>query len=407
MTQYDTTENEEALWRNKNFLLLWGGTTLSSFGMQMYTIAIPLFIYQMTQSPLAMSTMRAIEFFPNIILGILAGAIVDRYNRKKVMQLASFIQIVSMILLIVFVSTDQLQLWQLFLIGFMLSSAGYTLGNAQHSVMPQLISKEQLTSANAKMSFIQTFIQTIGPGIAGSFIVIFSFTSIFGIYFICLICLFICIQFLQLPTSTINHSPTSSIRKEIKEGIDELFHNKTLLTPTLAVIFINLASSLVVGVLVFYVVDNLNSNEKQIGWMFSISAIGGLVATLVISLLRKRLGRGNLFTYCLLIDVCSVLILVVAPTWWVVGIALAIRNFSTTISNIVYFTIRQEFTPNHLLGRVAGTSSMMMKLTLPLGLFLSGLWAEMLPISLLFILSAFLFLLLFFILYFHPFRKLS
>ncbi|MDQ0174726.1 hypothetical protein [Bacillus chungangensis] len=55
--------------------------------------------------------------------------------------------------------------------------------------------------------------------------------------------------------------------------------------------------------------------------------------------------------------------------------------------NVISFTIRQEFTPNHLLGRVSGTASTFMKLSLPLGMLLSGLWAEWLPIRGLFVIS--------------------
>src|SRR5699024_4439322 len=130
------------------------------------------------------------------------------------------------------------------------------------------------------------------------------------------------------------------------------------------------------GVLIFYATDSLGATESEVGLMFSISAIGGLVGASIISQIRKKFGRGNIFTFCLLIDVIGITCLIFAQVWWAIGIALAIRTFSTSISNIVYFTIRQEHTPNYLLGRVAGTSSMLMKLTLPFGLLVAGLWAE-------------------------------
>ncbi|MFD1205043.1 MFS transporter [Sporosarcina contaminans] len=72
-----TAIGKPSLWNNKNFLLIWSGTSLSSFGMQMYSIAIPLLIYDLSRSALSMSIMRAIEFFPNIILGLIAGVLVD------------------------------------------------------------------------------------------------------------------------------------------------------------------------------------------------------------------------------------------------------------------------------------------------------------------------------------------
>ena len=399
--------DDQSLWKNKNFMLIWGGSVISNFGYQMYIIAIPLLIYDLSRSALAMSTMRAIEFFPNIFIGILAGVFVDRLNRKRMMQWTSLIRAASMLGIVLLLISDQLTLWNLYILGFILSSASYTFGNAHHAVLPQIVTKAQLTSANAKLSFVNTFIQTIGPGLAGTFLVVFTYTTTLTIYMVCLFVLFICVSLFQLPETVHIEKKSNSIRQDIKEGIDELFHNKTLLTPTITILFINFASSLIIGVLFFYVKDQLGATAAQIGLMFTISAIGGFVGAAVISPIRKKIGRGNIFTFCLLFDVIGMGCLLFAPTWWAIGIALAIRTFSTTISNIVYFTIRQEFTPNHLLGRVAGTSSMLMKLTLPLGLFIAGLWAEWFPIRILFGISTSILIILFIRLYVHPFRRLQ
>lgn len=398
---------QRPLWRNRNFLFLWGGSTLSSFGMQMYSIAIPLLIYDLSKSALSMSLMRAIEFFPNIFLGMLAGALVDRLNRKKMMVWTSFIQVLSMCGIIALLLANHIELWHLYVFGFVLSSAGYTFGNANHSVLPQIVTKEQLTSANATLSFIDTLIRMIGPGIAGILLAVFSYTSTLTIYLICLVIMHVCMHFLHVPSVVKQKETSNSIWKDMKEGIDELFSNKTLLTPTITVLFSNFASSLVIGVLIFFATDQIGANSKQVGFMFTLSAIGGLIGASVISSIRKRFGRGVIYTYSLLFDIASMGLLIFAQTWWAIGLSLGIRTFSTTLSNIVYFTIRQEFTPNHLLGRVAGTSSMLMKLTLPFGLFIAGLWAEWLPIRVLFVISMCIFIVLFLRLFFHPFRKLT
>ncbi|MDX8367073.1 MFS transporter [Cytobacillus sp. IB215665] len=405
-----TTQQRSAqltLWRNKDFLLIWFGSMISNFGMQMYIITIPLLIYDISQSALAMSTMRAIEFFPNIFIGMIVGVFVDRFNRKKMMAWTSFIQVASMTGIILLLMTNQLAIWHLYILGFILSSAGYTFGNANHSVLPQIVTKEQLTSANAQMSFVNTFIQMIGPGLAGAALLVFSYTSTLMVYMVCLFILHICVQFISLPADNRATKQHNSMLRDIKEGIDELFFNKTLLTPTITILFVNFAASLVTGVLIFYVKDQLGATSAQVGLMFSISAIGGLLGAAIINHIRKQFGRGNIFTFCLLIDACAMGVLIVAPTWWAIGISLAIRTFAITMSNIVYFTIRQEFTPNHLLGRVSGTSSMLMKLTLPLGLFIAGLWAEWFSVRILFVFSTLIILIMFIRLYFHSFRKLQ
>lgn len=401
-----TLVKKNRFWHNRNFMLLWSGSLISNIGYQMYIIAIPLLIYDLSRSALAMSMMRAIEFLPNIFIGILAGVFVDLLNRKRMMQWTSGIRVVAMLGIVLLLLSDGLSLWSLYVLGFILSVASYTFGNAHHAVLPQIVDKEELTSANAKLSFINTLIQTIGPGVAGAFLMIYSYTATLTIYTVSLLVLLISVSLLSLPSIERKKHKDSSIKEDMIEGIEELLRNKLLLTPTITVVFMNFASSLVIGVLVFFVKDQLGATASQIGFMFSISAVGGFIGALVVSRIRKKLGRGNIFTYCILIDAIGMTLLIFAPTWWAIGIALAVRTFSTTVSNIVYFTIRQEFTPNHLLGRVAGTSSMLMKLTLPIGLFFAGLWAEWLPIRILFIISTVIIVILFLRLLPHSFRKL-
>ncbi|MDR6225174.1 MFS transporter [Desmospora profundinema] len=393
-----------SLWHNRDFLFLWTGSILSNFGFQIYLIALPLLIYDMTQSALAMSTMRAIDFFPNIFIGMIAGVIVDRYHRKWVMSMTTLVRIITLGGIIYLLYVEHIELWHLYILGFILSAAGYTFGNSHHSVLPQIISKQQLTAANAKLSFVDTLINMIGPGIAGFLIAIYSYQVSFTVFLVCLCLVFLFVQLTHIPApDTRSKQGQTSLWMEMKEGIDALWVNKMLLTPTIVVLFINLASSLVIGVLIFYAADWLHASEKQIGLMYSMGAVGGLLGSLCIPVLRKRYGRGQIYVWCLFLEGISYVVLVLSQTWWMVGISLLIRVFSITMSNIVYFTIRQELTPNHLLGRVAGTSSMLMKLALPLGLFLSGIWAEFLPIKLLFVTSMSMVFLMFLFLRRHPF----
>ena len=138
-TQQSAGLKKPSFWHNRNFMLLWGGSLISNFGYQMYIIAVPLLIYDLSRSALAMSMMRAIEFLPNIFIGILAGVFVDRFNRKRMMQWTSGIRVVAMIGIVFLLMSDELSLWSLYLLGFILSVASYTFGNAHHAVLPQIV----------------------------------------------------------------------------------------------------------------------------------------------------------------------------------------------------------------------------------------------------------------------------
>ncbi|MUG67802.1 MFS transporter [Paenibacillus campinasensis] len=397
-----------SLWSNRNFLYLWTGTILSNFGYQIYLVALPLLIYDMTRSALAMSMMRAIDFFPNIMIGMVAGVIVDRFSRKRVMSISVLLRLFTLAGIMFLLYANRLELWHLYVLGFVLSAAGYTFGNSHHSVLPLLVDKKQLTAANAQLTFVDTLIMMVGPGVAGVLIAAFSYEVSLGIFLACIVLLWICVSLTRIPeTASRATGAKFSVWKEMKEGIDALLDNKVLLTPTLAVLFNNFSASLTSGVLMFFAVDVLHATDQQVGLMIGMGAAGGMVGSVCIPWLRKRYGRGRLYVGCVLTEVLGFLLLVFAHAWWVIGFGLFIRTFAITMSNVVYFTIRQEFTPNHLLGRVAGTSSMLMKLALPLGLFISGIWAEYLPIPLLFLMSAVLTFMMFLILRKHSFANVQ
>lgn len=374
----------KSLWSNHSFLLLWLGSSLSHIGFQMYTIVIPLVIYEMTQSPLAMSGMRIIEFLPNVLLGMVAGVLVDRMNRKNMLWITAIVQWISIGSILGLLMTQLIELWSLFLLGFILSTSSYVKGNATHTILPQLVTREQLTDANSKMSFTDTLIRTIGPGVAGMILAVTSFSGTFAIQFVCATFVIITIGFLKA-TPTPTHDSANSFLNDIKEGIRELFQNKILLTPTIVILFQNFASSMVLGVLIFFTVDHIGASEVEVGLMLSLAGIGGLLGAIVIKKLSFSFARGKIYTYTLVGEIIGYGILLIAQVWWMIGLSLAIRTFAITISNILYFSIRQEFTPNHLLGRVAGTSSMIMKSATPIGLLAAGIWAEYLPIRVLFL----------------------
>lgn len=366
-------------------------------------ITLPLLIYDLSHSAFSMSTMRAIDILPTIFIGILAGVFVDRFSRKKIMSFSTIVQIISLSIIIILIIINSIQVWHLYLLGFVLSSAGNIFWICQNSILPQIVNRDQLTNANAKITFSNTLLNTIGPGIAGLIIGVYSYQVSFTVFLICLLFLFILIQLQKIPNVLVQKSKRGSVWSEMKEGIIALFNNKILLTPTLVILVKNIANSLIIGVLVFYAIDDLKASKEEVGYIYSLGGLGGIVGSLLILKFIKQFGRGKVFVYSILIDLIGMICLIFSDTWWLVGISFFIRLFGGTMSNIVYITIRQEFTPQHLLGRISGTSSMMMKITFPIGLFLSGLWVEFLSIKGLFIVSTFLLLILFILIRKHPF----
>ncbi|MGN7284236.1 MFS transporter [Shouchella rhizosphaerae] len=177
----------------------------------------------------------------------------------------------------------------------------------------------------------------------------------------------------------------SPFGKVLKKG--ELFNNSLLKVTTVVIFFQNFGFSLMMGVLVFFAVDQLQATEAQVGLYISIGAAGGLVGVLIVKKLATLLPRGKIYTYTNMFDVVAFTILAFATSWWMIAIAMALFNFSTSVSNVIYLAVRQEITPNHMLGRVSGSIATLVQMTMPLGIIAGGLWAEFLNIRFLFVIN--------------------
>ncbi len=378
-------EPSRSLWKNRPFLLLLGSNTTSNIGLYMYIIIIPLLMYDLTQSAFLISTMRLIEFLASGLLGVAAGIFVDRINRKKALVTAAVLQWTTIALLTLLLFSGNVQLWHLYFLGFFFSTSGLLHTNAAHAALPQVLHKDQLTEGNAKLGIVSTSVRLIGPMLAGLTLASLSFAGTMAVQlgFITLTLLFV-LLLPSLKIEGIENREKSTFWKDAKEGFQELFNNALLRVTTVVIFFQNFGFSLTMGVLVFFAVDQLQATEAQVGAYISIGAVGGLFGMLIVKKITTLFPRGKIYTYTNIFDVLAFIVLAFATSWWMIAIALALFSFSTSISNVIYHAVRQEVTPNQMLGRVAGSVATLVQLTMPLGVIAGGLWAEFFSIRILF-----------------------
>lgn len=174
--------SDSNLLKNRNFMFLLSAQISSSIGFQMYLIAMPLLVYQLTNSGFIMSTVRAAEFLPNILLGVFIGILIDRIRRKKVMTIMLTLQITTLLILALLLYFDSLLVWHLYIVSFLLATAGFSFWAAQHSMIPNLVKKNDLTDANSKFSLVDSCINMLGPGLAGVIIAVYSLQTTFVLY---------------------------------------------------------------------------------------------------------------------------------------------------------------------------------------------------------------------------------
>src|SRR5689334_3871560 len=138
-----------SVFRNRSFTLLWTGQLISSMGSALTTLAASILVYRITGSALSVGLMLIATSGPTILIGLIAGVFVDRYDRKRIMLVSDYLRAI-LILLIPFLIP--FNIFWLYIIVALCSGITQFFDSAHASVLPEVASEEELSAANSLMA---------------------------------------------------------------------------------------------------------------------------------------------------------------------------------------------------------------------------------------------------------------
>lgn len=364
-----------SVWHNRTFLVILLSTTVISFGSKVYELALPLIIYEMTHSPVYMTTMRAIEFLPNLLLAMFIGVLVDRFDKKRWSQAMVFAQMLLLLLLFWLIERQTAQLYHFYIIGFLLMTCRYGFSNGRVSMIKQAVPKHLLTSANAKFSFSETLIEIMGPAISG-FILLFA--SLHDGLLVTACAFFLALFAISLLEKGVTDTvaPVGSFWTQFIDGWKELLHNRPLWMITILVIFLNSTSGMFDAMVVFFAKEHLRLDNSQLGLVLSATGLGGLIGSTLVDSIRRRLRTGRLLGATIFSLAVAYFLMYLADSIWMMCLSLFLIGLVGTMENICIWTFRQETTPSHLIGRISGITGSIFKLGMVFTIFGSGWISE-------------------------------
>ncbi|HEY0753995.1 MAG TPA: MFS transporter [Ktedonobacteraceae bacterium] len=161
------TAQKVSLWRNRDFLLLMSGQTISSVGSGISDIAAPLLILYLTHSPVQTGLAYALETLPFLLLSLLAGALVDRWDRKRVMIVCDIARALNLVTLFLAFFTGHLTLAQIYLNAFIEGVFTVFFSSAETAVISQVVTRPQLAAGYATDQVLANSASLIGPALGG------------------------------------------------------------------------------------------------------------------------------------------------------------------------------------------------------------------------------------------------
>ncbi len=352
---------------------LWTAQTISSLGDGVTHAALPLLALTLTRSPMALAVVTAAGTLPWLLFGVLGGALVDRWDRRRTMWVTDAARAMLLVIPVAAAALDVLSIPLLAAVAFLLGLGGLFFDTAATAYLPDLLQRDAplLERANARLRGAQTATSGfVGPP-AGSALLAFGRTIPLLADAASFLCSALLVRTLPAMPRPVPEARESLLR-QARTGASYVFRDRLLLGLALRPAIGNIAFLAVETVLALFAHERLGIDTYGFGLLLTAEATGGLLGAGIASRLGRRLGTGTALTCTAAIEGFAILGLAAAPNAYVAGAALAACGAGMGATMVLVPSLRQAIVPAHLMGRVASTSRMLAMCAAPTGAFLGG-----------------------------------
>ncbi|MEU9836888.1 MFS transporter [Streptosporangium sp. NPDC048047] len=352
---------------------LWTAQTVSSLGDGVTHAALPLLTLTLTRDPMALAVVTAAGTLPWLLFGVLGGALVDRWDRRRTMWVTDTARAALLAVPAAAAALDVLSIPLLVAVAFLLALGGLFFDTAATAYLPDLLGRDPalLQRANARLRGAQTTASGFAGPPAGSALLALGRPVPLladAVSFAMSALLVRSLPAVPRPAA----SAQESLLRQARAGASHVFQDRLLLGLALRPAVGNVAFLAVETILALFARERLGVGASGFGLLLTAEAAGGLLGAGIASFLGRRLGIGTALTCTAVIEGLAILGLASAPNPYVAGLALAVCGAGMGATMVLGPSLRQAIVPAHLMGRVASTSRMLAMCAAPFGAFLGG-----------------------------------
>ncbi len=360
----------------RDFYIIWSTQSLSQLGSAMTEFALTLWMYEKTGSALSTATLSICTYAPYIVMSIFAGALTDKFDKKKTMLLCDLFAALTTVLVFVLYKTDTLNMWHLYAINAFSGLMNTVQQPASEVAYVLIVPKEEYQKTSGFQSLSRSLISIGNPllaaalyGLAGLDVVIAFDLVSFTIAFAALLFL------IKLPEIGSGKNAEENVLKLAKEGLKFLKDTPLILTVILFMSGVNLTASAFDAVLPALVIPRAGNGVY--GIVTACSGIAMVAGSVLPMILPKPKDRVRVI-YLTMLFALGIENFILAfsqnPVLWCVGqiigwvfVPLMAANQNVIMRNMI---------PVELQGRVYACRNTLQFFTIPIGLFLGGFFVD-------------------------------
>lgn len=361
-----------------DFRRLWTGDALGQFGAQLTGLALPVYAVQsLDATEWQMGLLTAAETAAFLVIGLPAGAWVDRMRKRRVLLASDLARAAVLTVVVVAAMTGHASIPLLIGAGLVISVASVFFDVSHQSYVPGLVGLDHIVEGNSKLQATQSVAAVAAPAVGGLLLKVITAPALIAVNVVMYVTSAFAvwrIRHVETPPHPDTHRP---LRTEIAEGLSFVVHQPILRRIVATTGLGNFANSIQTAVLVIYALRVLDLGTAAWGTVVSASAVGGLVGAVVAGRLARWVGEARLVPLSMLAAVPAAALTPLAfvlpfPPSVVLIVGGVTFSFAVVLYNVAQVSFRQRVCPPALLGRMNASVRFIVWGTIPIGGVLGG-----------------------------------
>ena len=388
----------------RNFWLYAIGRLVSLIGSGIQSLAIPLYILDLTGSGTIMGTFMVITMLPRILFGPVAGVLGDRFNRKMIMVYMDFARGAAILAMAVLAGANSLTITVLFIFQLLISTFDISFDPATAAILPDIIESDKLLRGNSILGAINSLSYIIGPALGGILYGMFGIEAVLilnGASYIASAISGIFIRYQQ--TTEKGKISLKSVFKDVVEGVRYMRKiNGLILVMVFAMLSNFLLSPFFSVVFPFFARTIVGFTSEQYGFLQSGWVVGVLIGNVILGTLLSKKRQGNLFAMGLTAETLILFLLTVFffpyfidlfgwASWRyfaALGLPILVTGIFNAFVNTPLNTLFQKIVPTNYRSRIFSVISILAQIATPLGAAIYGFAVDRVPVHYLILVSS-------------------
>ncbi|GAA1809388.1 MFS transporter [Planosporangium flavigriseum] len=363
--------------RNRNYRLLWSSQALSEFGFNAAALAFPLLVLAVTNSAAASGLVLGTIAVAQLVAGLPAGALVDRWNRKKVMLVCEAAQALAAASLVATVWWGVATVAHMVAVAAVIGVCAALFQPAEEASLPNLVPAEQLSTAVAMNSARASLGHLSGTAVGG-FLFAVGRVVPFAVDAVTHTLAFFALAFVRMPPREVRPQPVGRLGREMVDGLRWVWQHRHIRVTALCAVVLNVFFSSFY-IIVIVLAQRGGAPSGEIGVMAAMLGVGGVVGSLAAPYLHRMLSP-----YASIISVFWVLsvltpLAVLTTSGYVMGALFFAMALLPPTANTAIATRQLLLTPDELRGRLSSVLGLLVGGASALGPMLGGVLTEVLP----------------------------